>query len=45
MEDKKIEGKIVKNVSNTYIVKTEKNIYECTARGKFKQEEIKPVVR
>lgn len=37
-------GKIIKNVSNTYIVKTEEGSFECTARGKFKNEEIKPVV-
>ena len=34
----------MKNVSNTYWVKTEEAIYECTARGKLKQEVIKPVV-
>lgn len=38
-------GKITKIVSNTYIVKAEDKLYECTARGKLKTEEIKPVVR
>ena len=38
-------GKIIKNVSNTYIVVSEDGRkYECTARGKLKIEELKPVV-
>ncbi len=41
---KKIKGKIVKNISNTYIVKTEAAEYEAIARGKLKLDEIKPVV-
>lgn len=38
-------GKITKIVSNIYFVKTENALYECTARGKLRTEEIKPVVR
>lgn len=38
-------GKIVKIVSNTYVVQVEETSYECKARGKLKIEEIKPVVR
>lgn len=37
-------GKIVKIVSNTYVVKAEDSLYDCKARGKLKVEEIKPVV-
>ncbi len=39
-----IEGHIIKNVSNQYIVKTEQGEYQTTARGRFKQQEISPVV-
>lgn len=38
-------GKITKIVSNTYFVITQDITYDCTARGKLKTEEIKPVVR
>ena len=38
------KGLIIKNVTNTYYIKSEKKIYECVARGKFKQEEITPIV-
>ena len=38
-------GKIIRIISNTYIVKSDSgNIYECTARGRLKTEELKPVV-
>ncbi len=39
-----MQGLIVENISNLYQVKVEDNIYETTARGKFKKEEITPVV-
>lgn len=41
-----MQGIILKNVSNKYFVEEveKKQIYECYARGKFKKEEIKPVV-
>ena len=39
-----IEGYILKHISNQYIVKTKHGQYEATARGRFKKEEISPVV-
>ena len=39
-----MQGLIVENISNLYQVKVDDNIYETTARGKFKKEEITPVV-
>lgn len=38
-------GKVIKIISNKYIIKTCNETYEGTARGKLKTEEIKPVVR
>ncbi len=40
----KMQGLIVENISNLYKVKTDDKIYETTARGKFKKDEISPVV-
>lgn len=34
----------MRNISNIYTVKVKDKLYECTARGKFKKEEITPVV-
>lgn len=42
---KEIEGKIIKNISNTYIIKVDNMEYEAMARGKLKLDEIKPAVR
>lgn len=39
-----MQGLIISNISNIYMVKSENRLYECTARGKFKREEITPVV-
>lgn len=40
-----MQGLIVENISNIYKVKTENNtIFEATARGKLKKDEITPVV-
>ena len=39
-----MQGLIVENISNLYQVKVKNEIYETTARGKFKKEEITPVV-
>ena len=39
-----MQGLIVENISNLYRVKTKDTIYETTARGKFKKDEITPVV-
>lgn len=39
-----LKGVIVSNISNIYIVETKETIYECNARGKFKNIDITPVV-
>lgn len=39
-----MEGLIIGNISNTYKIKTERKIYNSFARGKFKNEEIVPLV-
>ena len=39
-----MQGLIIENISNLYRIKTENGIYEANARGKFKKEEITPVV-
>jgi len=39
-----MQGLIIGNISNTYKIKTAEKIYEAYARGKFKNEEITPLV-
>lgn len=39
-----IKGQIIKNISNKYTVKANGKYYETIPRGKFKNEEITPVV-
>ena len=39
-----MQGRIIGNVSNTYKIKTNIEIYEAYARGKLKNEEITPLV-
>ena len=39
-----MQGLIIENISNTYKVKNGEKIYTTTARGKFKKDEISPVV-
>ena len=39
-----MQGLIIENISNLYKVKSGENIYTTTARGKFKKEDITPVV-
>ena len=39
-----MQGLIIGNISNTYKIKTDTKIYEAFARGKFKNEEITPLV-
>lgn len=39
-----MQGIIIGNISNTYKIKTDTKIYEAYARGKFKNEEIIPLV-
>ena len=43
MQEKMI-GRIIGNISNTYKIKTNEGIYEAYARGRFKNEEITPLV-
>ena len=44
MKGRKMRGLIIENIANLYKVKAEEKIYETTARGKLKKEEITPVV-
>ncbi len=39
-----MQGIIIENISNLYKIESEKKVYEATARGKFKKDEITPVV-
>ena len=39
-----MEGLIIKNISNDYIVKSNNEIYPCKARGKFRLEKSTPLV-
>ena len=39
-----MEGQIVKIISNLYTVKVNNTLYECSARGKFRNEKISPIV-
>ena len=39
-----MQGIIIGNISNIYKIKAESKIYDAFARGKFKNEEIKPLV-
>ncbi|MBO4292858.1 MAG: ribosome small subunit-dependent GTPase A [Clostridia bacterium] len=39
-----MQGLIIENISNLYKVKSGENVYTTTARGKFKKDEIIPVV-
>ncbi|MBR3162807.1 MAG: ribosome small subunit-dependent GTPase A [Clostridia bacterium] len=39
-----MKGLIIENISNLYKVKSDKKIYDATARGKFKQEGVTPLV-
>jgi len=39
-----MQGLIVENISNLYKIKVQNKTYEANARGKFKKEEITPVV-
>ena len=39
-----MQGFIIENISNLYKIKNEDEVYEATARGKFKKADITPVV-
>ena len=40
----KMQGFIIENISNLYQIKNDNKVYEATARGKFKKDDITPVV-
>ena len=40
----KLEGTIIKGIAGFYYVEAEKTIYECKARGKFRNKNIIPVI-
>lgn len=39
-----MEGRIIKNISNDYVVKTADGLYTCKPRGKFRKDNISPLV-
>ena len=39
-----MEGRIIKNISNDYVVKTNDNLYTCKPRGKFRKDNLIPLV-
>jgi ribosome biogenesis GTPase len=39
-----MEGFIIKNISNDYVVKSDKGIYTCKARGNFRHRKMTPLV-
>lgn len=39
-----LQGRIVGNIANLYLVECSNQIFECSARGKLKKEAISPVV-
>lgn len=39
-----MEGFIIKNISNDYVVKNDLGIYNCKARGKFRNMKLTPLV-
>lgn len=39
-----LKGKIVKNISNLYTVVTDNDVYNCQARGKFRNMALTPLV-
>lgn len=39
-----MEGQIVKIISNLYTVKVNNELWECSARGKFRNDRISPIV-
>ena len=39
-----MEGRIIKNISNDYVVRADEKLYNCKARGKFRKDNITPLV-
>jgi len=33
-----LKGKIIKNISNSYTVLSDNHLYDCKARGKFREK-------
>ena len=44
MTDTKLCGTIIKGIGGFYYVKTENEVIECHARGKFRKDELSPIV-
>ena len=44
LEEENLQGLIVGNISNLYKIEYEDKIYEAVAKGKFKLDNISPVV-
>ena len=39
-----MEGRIIKNISNDYVVKVDDKFYSCKPRGKFRKDKLIPLV-
>ena len=39
-----LKGRIIKNISNLYVVKVDNDLYECMPRGKFRNLKLTPLV-
>ena len=39
-----MNGKIIKNISNLYSVLVDNKVYNCKPRGKFRNQNITPLV-
>ena len=39
-----MEGQIIKILSNLYTVSSQRKLYECHSRGKFRKDNITPTV-
>ena len=39
-----LQGRIIKSLAGFYYVESQNQLYTCRARGKFRKENMKPVV-
>jgi len=39
-----MKGRIIKNISNDYTIESDNNIYVCKPRGKFRNDNLIPLV-
>ena len=39
-----LKGRIIKNISNLYVIKVDNDLYECMPRGKFRNLKLTPLV-